>query len=365
MKLLQLIFLNIVKQNDKDLLLYAFIKLGLITGKVLLFVNTTEAAYRLKLFFEQFSIKAAVLNGELPFNSRQHIIEEFNRGIIDYLIATDSSLQAEKKKKQVANQSARNDAETDDENQETYGVSRGIDFNGVNFVLNVDFPKTSKSYVHRIGRTARGGSKGTAISLVLPENESLLDHLQDIQPPLLSLNETAVPQPALLQFDLGEIDCFRYRVEDVRRAVTNIGIREARLQDVKNELLNSEKLRAHFEDNPKDLNILQHDKAVGSARVQPHLAHIPTYLVPTALQATPVIKKRKNMSSGNTNPQRRLDNDPLHTFTATDRLVDPNTSDIGVSTAGRQKWKAKHKKGHFNPKTQRKMAKKDATGFAH
>ena len=47
-----------------------------------------------------------------------------------------------------------------------YGVSRGIDFQGVKFVINFDFPSTAAAYTHRIGRTARGGASGTALSFV-------------------------------------------------------------------------------------------------------------------------------------------------------------------------------------------------------
>lgn len=57
-------------EEDKFLLLYALLKLALIRGKALLFVNTLERSYRLRLFLEQFSIPACVLNGELPLRSR-------------------------------------------------------------------------------------------------------------------------------------------------------------------------------------------------------------------------------------------------------------------------------------------------------
>lgn len=56
-----------------------------------MFVNDIERCYKLKLFLEQFSIKTCVLNSELPLNSRYHIVQEFNKGIYDYLIATDES----------------------------------------------------------------------------------------------------------------------------------------------------------------------------------------------------------------------------------------------------------------------------------
>jgi ATP-dependent RNA helicase DDX56/DBP9 len=67
------------------------LKLKLVRGKCILFVNDLERCYRLKLFLEQFMIKSCVLNSELPLNSRYHIVQEFNKGVYDYIIATDES----------------------------------------------------------------------------------------------------------------------------------------------------------------------------------------------------------------------------------------------------------------------------------
>ena len=63
------------QEEDKYLLLFVFLKLGVLEGKGLFFVNSLDACYRLKLFLEQFSIRAAVLNAELPLNSRIHTIQ--------------------------------------------------------------------------------------------------------------------------------------------------------------------------------------------------------------------------------------------------------------------------------------------------
>ena len=62
-------------ENDKFLILYVFLKLGLLQGKGLIFVNDVNKCYRLKLFLQQFFIPAAVLNAEVPMNSRTHILE--------------------------------------------------------------------------------------------------------------------------------------------------------------------------------------------------------------------------------------------------------------------------------------------------
>lgn len=75
-------------EADKYLTLYVFLKLGLLQGKGLIFVNDVDKCYKLKLFLQQFFISAAVLNAEVPLNSRIHILEEYNRGVFDYLIAT-------------------------------------------------------------------------------------------------------------------------------------------------------------------------------------------------------------------------------------------------------------------------------------
>lgn len=61
--------------DDKFLILYVFIKLGLLQGKGLIFVNDVNKCYKLKLFLQQFFLSAAVLNSEVPLNSRVHILD--------------------------------------------------------------------------------------------------------------------------------------------------------------------------------------------------------------------------------------------------------------------------------------------------
>merc|ERR1719238_650759 len=77
-------------QDDKYLILYTLLKLQLISGKTLLFVKSVEAAYRMKILLERFSINCAVLNAELPHASRQDIIQAFNQSLVELLVATNS-----------------------------------------------------------------------------------------------------------------------------------------------------------------------------------------------------------------------------------------------------------------------------------
>ncbi|KAG6646120.1 hypothetical protein CIPAW_08G171600 [Carya illinoinensis] len=122
--------------RDKLLHILALLKLELVQKKVLIFTNTIDMGYRSKLFLEKFGIKSAVLNSELPQNSRLHILEEFNAGLFDYLIATDDS---ETKEKEEVN--GESNAETRKSRKHAkqkldseFGVVRGIDFKNVHTV---------------------------------------------------------------------------------------------------------------------------------------------------------------------------------------------------------------------------------------
>lgn len=89
------------------------------------------------------------------------------------------------------------------------------------------------------------------------------------------------------QFDMKQVEGFRYRSEDAFRAVTQTAIREARIKELKNELINSDKLKRFFEENPQDLASLRHDKELHPTRVQSHLKRVPDYLLPESARQDP------------------------------------------------------------------------------
>lgn len=171
-----------------------------------------------------------------------------------------------------------------------YGVTRGVDFVDVACVLNFDLPTSARSYTHRVGRTARAGRTGMALSFVVPPSEwgknKVVGYLPSAQKDERVFKRIEKQQAARgsqvkeYKFDMRQVEAFRYRMEDALRSVTKAAIREARVKELKNELLNSDKLKAYFEDNPLDLEHLRHDKALRPARVQPHMKHIPKYLLP-------------------------------------------------------------------------------------
>lgn len=74
------------------MLLYSILRLRTGGRRALVFVNTIDKGYKLKLFLDAFGVRNAVLNSELPSASRSHILSGYNRGVFDTLIATDEAL---------------------------------------------------------------------------------------------------------------------------------------------------------------------------------------------------------------------------------------------------------------------------------
>ncbi|XP_076876763.1 putative ATP-dependent RNA helicase DDX56 [Brachyhypopomus gauderio] len=283
------------EEEDKFLLIYTLLKLGLVQGKTLIFVGGLDRCYRLKLFLEQFAIPACVLNSELPVHSRCHIISQFNQGFYNYIIATDEQgldnpevapQNADSKGKKKRRKTSKSTTGKDKE----YGVSRGVDFQNVSNVINFDFPPSVESYIHRVGRTARADNSGTALTFV---SSSEVPLLEDVESALTGDNSDSTLKP--YGFKMEEIEGFRYRCRDAMRSVTKQAVKEARLKEIKQELLNSEKLKAYFEDNPRDLQLLRHDKDLHPAVIKPHLRNVPDYLVPSTLKSlvNPLLRKKK------------------------------------------------------------------------
>ncbi|KAJ5513683.1 hypothetical protein N7463_003235 [Penicillium fimorum] len=311
-------------EDEKFLLTYVIFKLQLIKGKVIIFVADVDRCYRVKLFLEQFGLKSCVLNSELPINSRIHVVEEFNKGVYDIIVAADEQavLGVTKSKKSPESKEATEEEGNDEEAKEEmgssedeeavdesgkgkkpqtkkrrkmtskekdYSIARGIDFQNVACVLNFDLPTSSKSYTHRIGRTGRAGKAGMALSFVIPteqhgkhrptsipstkNDEALLAKIIKRQ---TKLGHEVKPY----HFEMTQVDAFRYRMTDALRSVTRLAVQEARGREIRQELIKSEKLKRHFEENPEELRQLRHDGELRAARVQAHLKHVPDYLMP-------------------------------------------------------------------------------------
>ncbi|XP_062144093.1 DEAD-box ATP-dependent RNA helicase 16 [Alnus glutinosa] len=310
--------------RDKLLYILALLKLELVQKKVLIFTNTIDMGYRVKLFLEKFGIKSAVLNAELPQNSRLHILEEFNAGLFDYLIATDDSQTKEKEKADLeSNAEPRKSRKHAKQKLDSeFGVVRGIDFKNVHTVINFEMPQSAAGYVHRIGRTGRAHNAGASISLVSSDEMEVFEEVKSFLGDDENKDSNLITPFSLLSKNA--VESLRYRAEDVAKSVTKVAVRESRAQDLRNEILNSEKLKAHFEVNPRDLDLLKHDKVLSKKPPPPHLRDVPDYLLDPTTQEASKFVKLAGAAMGNTNSSRRggskrklkKNKDPLKTFSA-------------------------------------------------
>jgi len=314
--------------EDRYLAILTLFRLKLIAGRTIVFTNSIETCYRLKLLLDKFGVVSATLNAELPVRSRASVIEQFNKGIFDILIATDEALEegeevveeegedksgggepvdVGKKRVRISVPLSESEAtlefQADQEKQSkkqlkqqqkrarlapasadpSYGASRGVDFKGVSTVVNFDFPLTRDGYAHRIGRTARGGAAGVALSLLPPLG---IDRKGDARLSALIKAAEVAGSPILpLPFDLKEVEGFRYRTGDVLRGLTGAAIQAARMEELRREALSSASLSAYWEDHPEEKNLLAHAKPLSSGRRSGHLKSVPSYLLPPTLRA--------------------------------------------------------------------------------
>ncbi|XP_071755307.2 ATP-dependent RNA helicase DDX51 [Centroberyx gerrardi] len=126
--------------SKKPLLILHFI-LRMKFSPILCFTNSREAAHRLYLLVQLFGgVQAAEFSSRLSPSERKKTLKDFEQGKIQLLISTDAA-------------------------------ARGIDINGVKCVVNYDAPQYIRTYIHRVGRTARAGKTGLAFTFLLGVQE--------------------------------------------------------------------------------------------------------------------------------------------------------------------------------------------------
>uniref|UniRef100_A0A182NZN1 RNA helicase n=1 Tax=Anopheles epiroticus TaxID=199890 RepID=A0A182NZN1_9DIPT len=297
------------EEMDKAAILYTVLKLKLIQGKCIIFVKSVDRCYRLKLFLEQFGIRSCILNSELPIKIRCHTVNQFNQGIYDTIIASDELMAENPALVKKKNDKKPSTKQLLQQTEAESSVSRGIDFQCVSCVVNFDFPADLNSYIHRAGRTARGKNNGSVLSFVGVDEMESKTRVEEFLQTLASDVEFKMKD---FNFNFDEVEAFRYRAKDAWRAITKISIREARVKELKMEIFNSEKLKSFFEENPRDLLTLRHDRPLHTVHVQEHMGDVPEYLVPAALK--PMVdlmnaKRKKTLSERRAAAKKRAKSD--------------------------------------------------------
>ena len=150
--------------NEKIALLVGLLR-HLEAHRTMVFVNTKRVAENVEAYLKGNGFNAAVLSGDVPQNKRLRLLKEFTEGQLPILVTTDVA-------------------------------SRGLHIPDVSHVINFDLPQDAEDYVHRIGRTARAGAEGDAISFAceeysfsLPDIERYIGHAiprESLQPGLLA-----------------------------------------------------------------------------------------------------------------------------------------------------------------------------------
>ena len=121
-------------------------------GRIMVFVNMKRDAERVEATLEANGVHAKAISGDVPQKKRQRLLLDFQKGDLQVLIGTDVA-------------------------------SRGLHIPDVQYVINYDLPQDAEDYVHRIGRTARAGAAGDALSfgcesyaMSLPDIEDYIGH---------------------------------------------------------------------------------------------------------------------------------------------------------------------------------------------
>ncbi|QBG89567.1 ATP-dependent RNA helicase RhlB [Xanthomonas oryzae] len=150
-------------------------------ARTMVFVNTKAFVERVARTLERHGYRVGVLSGDVPQKKRESLLNRFQKGQLEILVATDVA-------------------------------ARGLHIDGVKYVYNYDLPFDAEDYVHRIGRTARLGEEGDAISFAceryamsLPDIEAYIEQKIPVEPVTSELL-TPLPRAARVPVEGEEAD---------------------------------------------------------------------------------------------------------------------------------------------------------------
>ena len=148
-------------------------------ARTMVFVNTKVFVERVARALEKAGYRVGVLSGDVPQKKRESLLARFQKGQLEILVVTDVA-------------------------------ARGLHIDGIKYVFNYDLPFDAEDYVHRIGRTARLGEEGDAISFAceryamgLPDIEAYIDQKIPVEPVTSELL-TSLPRPVRAPAEPGE-----------------------------------------------------------------------------------------------------------------------------------------------------------------
>ncbi|EGZ07407.1 hypothetical protein PHYSODRAFT_527947 [Phytophthora sojae] len=154
------------REDDREAILLALCTRTFRTNTIV-FMETKSHAHRMMIIFGLAGIKAAELHGNLMQRERLEALQKFRDGTVDILLCTDIA-------------------------------ARGIDVRGVHAVINYEMPKDITTYVHRVGRTARAGRNGRAVTLTSESRRLVMKQVSRHCKGFVK--SRAVPDPVIAQW---------------------------------------------------------------------------------------------------------------------------------------------------------------------
>ncbi|KAI1059469.1 hypothetical protein LB506_012707 [Fusarium annulatum] len=201
-------------REEKRMGYLAHVCKNLYKERVIIFFRQKKEAHRARIIFGLLGLSCAELHGSMNQTQRISSVEDFRDGKVAYLLATDLA-------------------------------SRGLDIKGVDTVINYEAPQSLEIYVHRVGRTARAGRKGTALTLA-SEND------RKVVKAAVKAGKAQGAKIVSRQIEAAEVDALQSQIDEMDDEIEEI------MQEEKEE-----KQLAHVEMQvKKGENLIQHEAEI-------------------------------------------------------------------------------------------------------
>ncbi|KAI7760437.1 hypothetical protein LZL87_008527 [Fusarium oxysporum] len=201
-------------REEKRMGYLAHVCKNLYKERVIIFFRQKKEAHRARIIFGLLGLSCAELHGSMNQTQRISSVEDFRDGKVAYLLATDLA-------------------------------SRGLDIKGVDTVINYEAPQSLEIYVHRVGRTARAGRKGTALTLASETDRKVVKAA-------VKAGKAQGAKIVSRQIEAAEVDALQAQIDQMEDEIEEI------MQEEKEE-----KQLAHVEMQvKKGENLIQHEAEI-------------------------------------------------------------------------------------------------------
>jgi len=201
-------------REEKRMGYLAHVCKNLYKERVIIFFRQKKEAHRARIIFGLLGLSCAELHGSMNQTQRISSVEDFRDGKVAYLLATDLA-------------------------------SRGLDIKGVDTVINYEAPQSLEIYVHRVGRTARAGRKGTALTLASETDRKVVKAA-------VKAGKAQGAKIVSRQIEAAEVDALQAQIDEMDDEIEEI------MQEEKEE-----KQLAHVEMQvKKGENLIQHEAEI-------------------------------------------------------------------------------------------------------